>query len=281
MKIQLEAIKPDIESSFHLMVNPKLNDFFFWHFHPELELTYIEGANGNRHVGEHISKYEGSDLVLIGSNIPHLNFDYGVKSDYQKIVLHIQPDFLSDAMNKQPELKYIQSVFIRSMHGIAVTGSTKHQIGQSLKHLHTLNPFEQFIAVLHILHTLAHSQETTLLHPKPVINNYNKKEQERLQVLYRYIDEHYHQKITINQAADMCHLSEAAFCRYFKKITQLTFTHFLNLYRINHAKRLLASDYNINESGYACGFESQSYFNRVFKKVTGENPIEFKKKYKT
>ncbi|MEO5582557.1 MAG: AraC family transcriptional regulator, partial [Saprospiraceae bacterium] len=78
MKIKLEAIKPDAESSFHIMVNPRFNDFFFWHFHPEIELTYIEGASGNRHVGEHISKYTGSDLVLIGSNIPHLNFDYGV-----------------------------------------------------------------------------------------------------------------------------------------------------------------------------------------------------------
>lgn len=281
MKIQLEAIKPDMESSFHLMVNPRLNDFFFWHFHPELELTYIEGANGNRHVGEHISKYEGNDLVLIGSNIPHLNFDYGVKSEYQKIVLHIQPDFLADAIHKQPELKYIQSLFARAMHGIAISGDTKHEVGHSLKRLHALNQFEQFIEVLQILHRLAYSRETTLLHPQPLKNNYNKKEQERLQVLYRYIDAHYHQKITIHQAADLCHMSEAAFCRYFKKITQLTFTHFLNLYRINHAKRLLISDLNINESGYACGFESQSYFNRVFKKVTGENPIEFKKRFRT
>ena len=72
MKIQLEAIKPDANSSFHLMLNPRLNDFFFWHFHPEFELTYIEGANGNRSVGSHISQYAGSDLVFIGSNIPHL-----------------------------------------------------------------------------------------------------------------------------------------------------------------------------------------------------------------
>ncbi len=78
MKIQLESFSPDEKSSFRLLHNPRLNDLFYWHFHPEYELVYIEGANGTRHVGNHISPYIGSDLVLIGSNIPHLNFDYGI-----------------------------------------------------------------------------------------------------------------------------------------------------------------------------------------------------------
>lgn len=280
MKIQFESIKPDQESSFHLMVNPKLNDFFFWHFHPEIELTYIEGATGNRHVGQHISKYIGSDLVLIGSNIPHLNFDYGVKSEYQKIVLHIPPDFLVEALQKQPELRSIQSLLQKSMHGIAIAGKTKSQVSTSLKRLPTLSHFNQFLEVIQVLHTIAHSVETILLHPQPVKNQYNKKEQERLQGLYRYIDTHYHQHISIHQAAALCHLSNAAFCRSFKKVTQLTFTHFLHQYRINQAKRLLAADHNISEACYASGFESLSYFNRVFNKVTGENPMEFRKKYR-
>ncbi|MFN6319936.1 MAG: hypothetical protein ACK4YE_00105, partial [Bacteroidota bacterium] len=63
----LEKISPAPDSSFHIMVNPKLNDFFFWHFHPEIELVFIEGADGTRHVGDHISHYKESDLVLIGS----------------------------------------------------------------------------------------------------------------------------------------------------------------------------------------------------------------------
>lgn len=149
-----------------------------------------------------------------------------------------------------------------------------------MKQLHTLDHFEQFIEVLQILNRIAQSKETNLLHPHPVKNNYNKKEQERLQVVYKYIDAHYHEKISLKDTAALCHLSEAAFSRYFKKITQLTFTHFLNHYRINQAKRLLVSDHNISEACYACGFESLSYFNRVFNKVTGENPMEFRKRYR-
>jgi AraC-like DNA-binding protein len=76
----------------------------------------------------------------------------------------------------------------------------------------------------------------------------------------------------------LTHLSKAAFCRYFKKMTRLTFIEFLNQFRIEQAKILLKSDKNVTETCYECGFESLSYFNRIFKKVVGQNPMQFKKK---
>ena len=279
MKIQLEAINPNSNSSFHLMLNPRLNNFFFWHFHPELELVFIQGANGTRHVGEHTSRYDGSDLIFIGSNIPHLNFDYGVKTDYKKTVLHIHPDFLGEAFAKTPELTSIQKLFEKSEHGIAFCGETKVKAGEMLQNLHGLPPFEQFLEVLKILEFLANSHETELLHDAPVKNQYNKKAQERLKLLYRFIGENYQRKIEIAEVAGVCHMTEAAFCRYFKKMTLLTFTDFLNHYRINQAKRLLLLDKNVSEACYECGYESLSYFNRIFKKITQENPLTFKKLY--
>ncbi|MCU0470408.1 MAG: AraC family transcriptional regulator [Arcicella sp.] len=279
MKTQLEEIKPDSNSSFHLMVNPRLNDFFFWHFHPEFELVYINGANGTRHVGEHISRFEGSDLVLIGSNIPHLNFDYGVKTDYEKIVLHIQPHFLKEVFSNTPELLAIQQLFEKSQHGIAFYGDSKKMVGERMKKLHLLPPFEQFLEILQLLQQLAHTPTMTLLHEKPVENQHNKKEQERLKRVYEFIDDNFQRKIDIEEVAELSRLSKPAFCRYFKKMTKLTFTEFLGYYRVNHAKKLLRLDKNVTETCFECGFDSLSYFNRTFKKVTGENPLGFKKRY--
>ena len=279
MDIQLEAIQTNSNSSFHLMLNPRLNNFFFWHFHPEYELVFIKGASGTRHVGEHIFRYEGSDLVFIGSNIPHLNFDYGVKTDYQKTVLHIHPDFLSGAFQKMPELAAIHHLFEQSACGIAFGGSTKAVAGELLQRLHLLPPFDQFLEVLRVLQLLANSTEMELLHTAPVKNQHSKKAQERLKILYRFIDEHYQRKIEIAEVAALCHMTEAAFCRYFKTMTRLTFTDFLNHYRISQAKRLLLLDKNVSEACYACGFDSLSYFNRIFKKITHQNPLHFKKQY--
>lgn len=279
MKIQPETIQLDKNSSFQLLLNSRLNDFYFWHYHPELELNYIEGATGRRHIGEHISRYEGSSLVFIGSNIPHLNHDYGIKTDYKKTVLHIHPHFLKEALTQTPEFAAIHRFFEKAKYGISIEGKTKEKAGEMIKNLPDLPQFEQLLEVLRLFQLLANSNEITLLHTTPVKNQHNKKLQERLQLLYRFIEENYQRKIEIDEVADLCHMTKIAFCRYFKQTTHLTFTAFLNHYRINQAKRLLLLDKNVSEVCYECGFESLSYFNRVFKAITLENPLAFKKQH--
>ncbi|RFS14123.1 AraC family transcriptional regulator [Emticicia sp. C21] len=279
MKLRFEELTPDLDSSFRLIINPRLNDVFYWHFHPEFELVYIEGASGTRHVGEHISRFEGSDLVFIGSYIPHLNFDYGVKTECEKVVVQIRQDFLGNAFANIPELSAVYRLFEQSKHGIAFGKETKFLLGERLKNLKNLGHFEQFLEILSIFQILAQSNEMVLLHTKPVENQHNKKEQERMTRIYNFIDSHYQQKIEVEEVASMSNLSKSAFCRYFKKITRLTFVEFLNHYRINQAQKFLLLDKNVTEACFECGFESLSYFNRTFKKVTGENPLSFKKKF--
>jgi hypothetical protein len=57
MKVKLEAIQSDEDSSFKILLTPNLNDLFYWHFHPEYEIVYVEAVSGIRHIGDHISKY--------------------------------------------------------------------------------------------------------------------------------------------------------------------------------------------------------------------------------
>jgi AraC-like DNA-binding protein len=63
-------------------------------------------------------------------------------------------------------------------------------------------------------------------------------------------------------------------------MTHLTFTQYLNRYRVNQAQRLLLLDHTVSEASFACGFESLSYFNKTFRRVTGENPLQFKKRHR-
>ncbi|MFN5440131.1 MAG: AraC family transcriptional regulator [Bacteroidota bacterium] len=275
----LEKISPDENSSFHIMVNPKLHDFFFWHFHPEIELVYIDGADGTRHVGDHISKFKSNDLVLIGSYIPHLNFDYGIKTDYEKIVLHIQEDFLADVLIKTPELKSLSNLFEKASHGICFGKKTIEKLGARLKKLHEQDGFKRFLEVLDILQYLSIADDYELLHELPYQNSFHRKEQERLGKIYDYIHVNYTEKISIEDVALLANLGPEAFCRYFKKMTRLSFVEFLNRYRISQSKRLLRTDRNISEVCFQCGFESLSYFNRIFKKYSAETPSSFKKRF--
>lgn len=279
MKIQLESIGNKSNRSFSMMFNPRLSDLFFWHFHPEYELVYIEGATGTRHVGDHISTYEWSDLVLIGSNIPHLNFDYGVKTDYQKVVVHLKKEFVESNLAGIPELHTIHQLFLQSRFGLAFQTQIKKQVGEKLLQLEGLNPFDQYLQLLEILQMLSVSTEVELLHEQPYNHKYNDREQGRLRAIYAFVDENYHQKIELQEVAQVSNMTKEAFCRYFKKVTEYTFTEFLNIYRVSQSKRYLMSGRSVSDACYSSGFESLSYYNRVFKKITKENPSDFRKKY--
>ncbi len=280
MKVKLEAIKPDEASSFKILLTPKLNDLFYWHFHPEYEIVYVEAETGVRHVGDHISKYEGSDLVFIGPNIPHLNFDYGVKTIVETVVVQMEEHFLGQPFFALPEMAAINDLFERGRTGLAFHGTTKKKAGEQLKRLPTLAHFEQLMELLQLFQSLASSKEYTPLQSRPIANASVLKGQQRMHKIYHFIETNYQKDINVNKVAELTNLTTAAFCRYFKKSTHLTFTEFLNQYRVNQAKKLLLHDKNVTEACYESGFENLSHFNKTFKKIAGENPSEFKKRHR-
>jgi AraC-like DNA-binding protein len=278
MKAKLESVVSDRESSFKILLTPNLNELFYWHFHPEYEIVYVEAVSGFRHIGNHISKYEGSDLAFIGPNIPHLNFDYGVKEKVNTVVIQMKENFLGEVFLALPEIEPIANLFERAKHGLTFSGETKWLVSQKMRNIATLPHFEQLITLLEVLNLLAKSTDVEALEVKPISGVSVLKEQQRLQKIHHYIEVNYQQEIDVNEVANLCNLTTAAFCRYFKKATHYTFTDFLNHFRINQSKNLLLQHKNVTEACYESGFSNLSYFNKIFKKVTGENPSAFKKR---
>ena len=278
MKIKKEIIIPDPGQSFKLCT-PRLKNYFFWHYHPEYELVYVEATTGIRHVGQNISGFMGSDLVLIGPNIPHLNFDYGVKTEYRQIVVQLKEHFLGDAIKETPELAGIQQLFEKAYLGLSFRGKTKEVVAEKLKQMRKLAHFEQLLCLLEIFQILATSEEVIELNEQDTSVKLFLNDKIRMGAIYKYIHANYNETPDVNKVASSVHLSTAAFCRYFKKQTKMTFTEFVNQYRITQAKTLLLQDKSISEVCYEVGIESLSYFNKLFKKITGENPSVFKKRY--
>lgn len=278
MKIQKEIVLPDPGKSFKLF-QPSLKNYFYWHYHPEYELVYVEAATGIRHVGQHISSYMESDLVLIGPNIPHLNFDYGLKTEYKQVVVQLKEHFLGDAFEQTPEFNSIQKLFARAYLGLVFTGQTKKQVAGKLKYMQTLGHFGQLLCLLEVFQILATSDEVLELNDQDTSVKLFLNDKIRMGTVYKYIHTHYNENPDVNVVASSVHLSTAAFCRYFKKQTKMTFTDFVNQYRIAQSKTLLLGDKSVSEACFEVGFESLSYFNKRFKKLTGENPSAFKKRY--
>ena len=278
MKIQLEQVVLTEGQSLRLFT-PSLRDHFYWHYHPEIELVYVEASAGIRHVGQHVSSYLQSDLVLIGANIPHLNFDYGLKSEYKQIVIQLKIDFLGNAFNTTPEFTLLNLLFKKANLGLSFSGETKIKVVEKMRCMQGLDSFNQLIILLQIIQLLATSEEVEVLNEIDTSVKIFLNDKIRMSNVYEYINNNFDDSPDVNIIAAQVHLSTAAFCRYFKKNTKMTFTEFVNQYRINKAKTLLLQNKNITETGYAVGFESLSHFTKLFKKSTGQNPLAFKKIY--
>jgi AraC-like DNA-binding protein len=277
-KIQLESIPFEPGKSFRIF-SPRLRNTFLWHYHPEFELVYVEADAGIRHVGTHISTYTQNDLVFIGGNLPHLNFDYRLRSDYHQIVVQLRCDFMGTALGLAPELSDITALFKDAAYGIAFYGDTKLAVAKRLKELSALSAFDQLLQLISVLQLLAGSAERTMLNHDLESRNFILKDKIRMGAVYEYIDAHYHSHPDVNVVARKVNLTTPAFCRYFKRQTNMTFTDFLNQYRIERAKNLLMQGDNVSETCYAVGLDSLSYFNKLFKALTGENPSDFRKRH--
>jgi AraC-like DNA-binding protein len=138
--------------------------------------------------------------------------------------------------------------------------------------------FDQLLNLLEIFEILASSKEVTELNDKDTTIKLFFDDKIRMGAVYKYIHAKYDKNPDVNDVAASVHLSTSAFCRYFKKQTRMTFTDFVNQYRITQAKTLLLKGSSVTEVCYEVGFQSLSYFNKLFQKLTGENPSAFKRR---
>lgn len=100
----------------------------------------------------------------------------------------------------------------------------------------------------------------------------------RLDTVFNYINEFYNENITSKALAEMTYLTESYFCRFFKSITGLTVANYLSQFRVEKACYLLRkTDAAISQISESVGFTDQNYFARVFKKIIGVPPSEYRK----
>jgi len=203
-----------------------------------------------------------------------------VTTAYRKVVVQLKPDFLGAAAWDAPELAPIAALFERARSGLSFHGATKAAVGRQLTRLPALPPFQRLLLLLRIFERLASSDEATPLRAECTADAYDPQEQRRMRALGRFVADEYGRKIELREAAAVVNLTDAAFCRFFKRMTRLTFTQFVNRYRVHQAQRLLLTGHTVTQAALACGFESVSYFNKVFRRVTGENPLRFRQRHR-
>ncbi|AZA57749.1 MULTISPECIES: AraC family transcriptional regulator [Chryseobacterium] len=277
-----EAIKPNIGSSFTSLKFQRNENIksHVWHYHPEVELIFVCKGSGKRQIGSNISYFSDGDLVLIGSNLPHCGLtNENTNNDYE-MVIQFKPDFLGENIWETPEMQRISALLEKSKAGIVFEENIKKTVGKKIAEMHEMSSLNKLLTFLEILDELATTQNYRILNAGKYYLQTQVEDNERINHIFNYVKDHFKEQITLEEIADLANMKVPSFCRYFKKITNKTFTQFVNEYRITHSLKLLAEQpLSITEVCFESGFNNFSYFNKTFKEYIKKSPSQYRKEF--
>jgi AraC-like DNA-binding protein len=282
-KPTLEKITPNFGSSFLLKKHEEFlkTNTPFWHFHPEIELVYVNKGKGKRHIGNHISYFNNSQLVLIGSNLPHIGYLDRLTTNGSETLIQFLPDFLGKGFFKIPEMAAIDALFERAKKGIRFNIEIKQRIGAKIEKLIDLEGANRITSFIEILNDLATTDDYTLLNANGYAFESSHQDSNKIELVYKHINENFKDHISLDEVSELVSMTVPAFCRYFKKSTGKTFTKLVNEYRVVHATKLLAeSTMSITDISFECGFNNFSHFNKLFKEFTGKSASVYRNELK-
>lgn len=286
MKPHFHKVPLRIETSFSIRHDKNANFGTLWHYHPELELHYIKKGEGVRFIGDNISNFSANEMLLIGENLPHTwrcNEEYfkgDSKLKAEALVMHFLPNCLGNDFLHLPEAHSLLKLYEKAKKGLIIKGETKRKIAKLMESTLNANDIDRLAILLHVLSTLANSEEYEIITSAHAFYESNNFDIVRINKVCNYTLSNYKREISLAEIASISNLSVTSFCRYFKMMTKKTYYDFLVEIRVSHACRMLVEDDTTVEFIFMdCGFTNASSFYRQFKSIIGITPLEYKKKY--
>lgn len=259
------------------------------HFHSYIELLYgLEGRfnvllNGKYHY------FAKGDLILINSKEVHqVNALDEFGGNY--IVLRFEPEVIYNNMfQNYSELKYTLPFLIENpkqqkviTKDLLINTSIPELLWDIHKEMDEQNYGYElavrnhigriFLWILRYFHTnnpngiFQFSEDELYLR--------------RLQPALDYVPDNYMNEIKTPDMASLCNMSSSYFSRLFNRIMNMTFNDYVNHIRLKEAEKLLVStDLNITEISNQVGFNTTSYFIKIFKENKGTSPKQYQKEY--
>ena len=282
-----------------------------WHWHPALQMILIKEGPVRCHVGEENFILNNGDGVLINMNQLHRYYPLGKneeqtgekqgnkkrepkremeKSDRPNVVKALNIVFLPEFIAAPSSLaykKYVEPLMMNAGHPCFIL---RRQIPWQKKILrlyeeaflmedeekkqpcYELQVHERISAMWREIFT--HREEF----PCRDVTKNKVTSQIRIKQMISYIDQHFHERISLEDIAEAASISKREALRCFRENMGKTPFSYLTEYRVNQGKnKLLSGNDTVLEIALACGFDSASYFNRVFRRYVNMTPLQFRR----
>ena len=243
-------------------------------FHPFTYFYFVSSGRGKLSIENEAIDVSENDLIIINSNIGHTMYidesiesceliGFGVESiSIAKVNMLnndiIQTNFFHASLDS-PE------VCIESFEKILDEFTGNNVFARSMSNA---------TAEIFIINTVRSYGDEINIHHDREINR-------QIDYIKTYIDNNYAEDIKLEDLSSMAYMNKFHLISEFKQAYRVTPIEYLILKRIEISKNLLIStNHSMEEISSIVGFNSQSYFNQVFKKKTRETPSQFRKKHR-
>ncbi|MEV5967433.1 AraC family transcriptional regulator [Kribbella sp. NPDC051952] len=273
MRAEFEHVVEPSEISWHHHVRRGTAFDFYWHFHPQVEITLITKGSGTRIVGDSIENYWPRDLTVIGAELPHTFASGPDSADHEAVVIQFRPDFLGPAFWERPEFAAIGSLLERAAGGVHLIAG--NNLAAAIRDLGEGRPADRTLRLIQLLSRLAdaHSRVLSTTRLRPVSTH----ARERADAIQAFLAKNYTTPVTLTEVAAVAHMTPTAFSRFFRRTFGRTLTDYLTELRIAAACQLLLdTELAIADIAAHVGYQNLSNFNRRFRQLKRISPRDFR-----
>ena len=258
----------DLETSFYDQL----------HQHAEIQLSLIVEGEGTLIVGDTINDYTKGDILIIGSNLPHVfKSDLNTGKTSHMLTLFFTRTAFGNHFFDLEELHELNTFFNRAAHGFKII-SDKIALSTLFFELESASKLSRFIILLKLL-KIASLASYKSLSSFMYNKTYSGNEGYRMRKVFEFTMNNFKKDISLDIISEIANMTKKAFCKYFKKRTNKTYFQFLTELRIEHASKLLLKhkEMPVIEIAELSGYNNLSNFNRQFKSLKHKSPSMFRK----
>lgn len=256
-----------------------------YHFHDLYELIWIKKSFGKLYAGKNIINFQDGDIYLFGPGFGHCFYnektfiELGEKAE--AVAIFFKEDFFSEGFLKNIAYVKLKELLEKSAFGLHITHPSP-QLRDLFACITKQKGLEELISFLGMLNQVSTLPPAAIriLNETQSIMKLTNKDSARLEVVIKYVMENFREEPDSKKAAQLIHLNEAAFCRYFKRRMEQTFSQFVNHVRIAHASNLLLTEeWDVLRICFESGYKNLSYFNRQFREINKQSPKEYRESF--
>lgn len=255
-------------SYIHMTVHP--SEQIGCHVQPTWELSYVIKGHGMRTMGSQQEHFHTGEVVLVPPDMKHC-WAFDGEETIECITLQISPDIFSGLATLFPEMESVANIFSEYTEAIRFTGVTLKRLQAILKRMENENDAERIVSMLSMLVAIVQSEE------RQPVGRQRTEAEVRLERIKIYISCNYNHDICIDNIANHIGLNRSTLCTFFRQQTGKTLVEAINARRLEVARNLLRrNDMTIQQVCFASGFKDVPYFFRLFKRMEGITPKDYR-----